>query len=106
MEYAMGTSPTNNASSAKLLGVATNGLFVVQFPRIDANDITWYVERATSLSLNDWQAIATKQGTQPWSGSATVQETTTGATTLVSVTDSNSTATEHYIRLRVSRTGN
>jgi hypothetical protein len=103
IEYAMGTSPTNKMSSAKLQGIATTGLFAVQFSRADANDITWYVERATSLSLNDWQALATKQGAQPWAGSATVDEIDTGATKLVTVSDPDSTSQEHYVRLRVTR---
>jgi hypothetical protein len=103
MEFAMGTSPTNKSSSAKLLGIVTNGWFAVQFPRADLSDISWYVERATSLSLNDWQAIATKQGAQPWAGSATVQETDSGSGKTVLVPDQDTTASEHYIRLRVTQ---
>jgi hypothetical protein len=99
IEYAMGTSATNNLSFAKLNASGTNNSFAVQFPRSNGDDISWHVERATSLSLNDWQPIATKQGLQPWTGPATVDE----INNVVSVTDSDSTASEHYFRLRVTR---
>ncbi len=103
-EYAMGTSPTNRASSAKLQGVWTNGNFAIQFPRANVSDITWFVEETSALSDNPtWAIIASKQGTQPWAGPATVQETDNNGTENVSVLDPDSTANAHYVRLRISR---
>ena len=104
VEYAMATNPTNSQSFARLTGLWTNGTFVIQFPRAAVDDITWNVEGTTSLSTNtSWYPIATKQGTQPWTGSATVQETDNNGAKLVSIIDPNSSSTEHYIRLRVIR---
>ena len=102
-EYATGTNPTNKLSVARLAGVWTNGGFAVRFPRANADDITWRVERAGDLSGNaSWDPIATKQGAQPWSGPALVEETDSGSGKLVFVYDPDSSATQHYLRLRVS----
>jgi hypothetical protein len=76
---------------------------VVQFRRADFDDVTWHVERATSLPNSTWVDIATKPSGQTWTGPATVQETDNGTIKTVIVTDSTSTAREHYIRLRVTQ---
>jgi hypothetical protein len=103
LEYATATSPTNKLSVARLTGVWTNGSFAVRFPRANADDITWRVERAWDLSGNaSWDTIAMKQGAQPWSGPAVVEETDNGSGKLVLVYDPDSSATQHYLRLRVS----
>lgn len=103
MEYAMGTSPTNNSSFAKLQGSFTNGSFAVQFPRATVNDVTWYVERATTLSSATWDTIASNTAGQGWTGPATVQESDNGTGKTVVVSDPDNTGPEHYIRLRVTQ---
>jgi hypothetical protein len=103
LEYASGTNPTNKLSVARLAGVWTNGGFAIRFPRANADDITWRVERAGDLSGDaSWDTIATKQGAQPWSGPAVVEETDNGSGKLVLVYDPDSSATQHYLRLQVS----
>ena len=47
--------------------------------------------------------LATKQGSQPWSGPAVVEETDNGSLKLVLVHDPDSSAKQHYLRLRVTR---
>ena len=104
LEYATGTDPTNKLSVARLEGVWTNGSFAVRFPRALVDDITWQVESATNLSgFVPWTSIATKQGNQPWTGPATVDETANGSGKLVLVHDPASSAQQHYLRLRVNR---
>jgi hypothetical protein len=103
IEYAMGTNPTNKLSSAKLQGMWTNGTFAIQFPRALADDITWNIERSADLSVPMWELIASKQGNQPWTGSATVNETDSGSGKFVSVTDPASADAAHFVRLRVTR---
>ena len=104
LEYSTGTDPTNKVSLARLAGVWTNGGFAVRFPRANADDITWRVERAADLSGHaSWDTLATKQGSQPWSGPAVVEETDNGSLKLVLVHDPDSSAKQHYLRLRVTR---
>ena len=103
-EYATGTSPTNTLSAARLDGVWTNGGFAVRFPRAIADDITWLVERTAAMSAHpSWESIATKHGSQPWSGPAAVEETDSGLGELVLVHDPDSSARQHYLRLRITR---
>ena len=103
-EYATGTNPTNKLSFARLEGVWTNGGFALRFPRADVNDISWWVEGKADLSGSaSWDSLATKQGSQPWSGPAAVEETDNGSLKLVLVHDPDSSARQHYLRLRVTR---
>jgi hypothetical protein len=103
LEYAMGTNPTNKLSVARLQGVWTNGGFAVRFPRSTANDVTWWVEGTANLSAPaSWNTLAIRQDGQPWSGLATVEETTNGSLVMVLVHDPDSSATRHYLRLRVT----
>jgi hypothetical protein len=104
LEYAMGTDPTDKGSVARLEGVWTNGGFAVQFPRANADDITWLVEGTAELTAPvPWATIAVKHGGQPWSGSAAVEETDNGSGSLVLVHDPNSSAKQRYLRLQVTR---
>jgi hypothetical protein len=104
LEYATGTDPTNKVSVARLEGVWTNGGFAVRFTRSTADDVSWDVERAAAMSAHpSWEIIATKQGSQLWSGPAAVEEWDNGSRKLVLVHDPDSSATQHYLRLRVTR---
>ena len=103
-EYATGTNPTNNLSVERLEGIWTNGSFAVQFPRADVDDVTWQVQGATNLSGSVfWESLTTKSGSQPWSGPAQVEEIDQGAGKLVLVLDPDSSASQHFLRLQVSR---
>ena len=103
-EYATGTNPTNNLSFARIEGVWTNGGFALQFPRAEVSDITWWVEGAEDLfGSASWGSLATKQGSQPWSGPAAVEEMDNGSLKLVLVHDPDSSARQHYVRLRITR---
>lgn len=104
VEYAMATNPTNNQSNARLQALWTNNTFVIQFPRAQVDDITWNIERTTALTPNTtWEILATKQGAQPWTGPATIQETDNNGPKLVTETDPDTSATAHYVRLRITR---
>ena len=102
LEYAMGTNPTNKLSVARLGAVWTNGGFAMSFPRGNADDITWHVQRTFDLGTPSWTDIATKQGGQAWSGTATVNETTNGSGAQVLVDDPVAASSQHYLRLQVS----
>jgi hypothetical protein len=103
LEYAMGTNPTNKLSAAPLQGVWTNGGFAVWFQRSTASDVTWRVEGTVDLSASaSWDTLAIKQDSQPWSGPAAVEETVSGSLVTVLVHDPGSSATRHYLRLRVT----
>jgi hypothetical protein len=78
--------------------VWTNGGFF----RANAGDVTWRVERTADLSGSAWDTIATKQGSQPWSGPAAIEETDNGSVKLVLVHDLDSSPKQRYLRLRVT----
>jgi hypothetical protein len=103
-EYATGTDPANSLSVAELEGVRTNGGFAVQFPRADVDDVTWQVQGSTNLSGSVfWENLATKSGNMPWSGPAQVEETDQGAVKWVLVFDPDSSASQRFLRLQISR---
>jgi hypothetical protein len=111
-EWDKATFNTNHAlgcmwgklSLALLQEVWTKGAFAVRFPRSTADDITWRVQSADSLSAAAvWDTLATKHGTQPWSGHVVVEETDNGSGKLVLVCEPGSPRRPHYLRVQVTR---
>ena len=85
-------------------GVRTNGLFALNFNRnTNAVDVTFIVEGANSATNNAvWNGIATNTG-GTWGGATNVSETGSGTPVSVTVQDASNTATNRFLRLRVTR---
>lgn len=104
LEYAAGSNPTNGSSAAPLSGVVAAGALKLTFTRnTNALDVSYYAEAGTEATdAAAWVVIATnKLGN--WSGPASVVETGTGTPLTVTVTDPATTATNRYLRLRVTK---
>lgn len=106
LKYATGSSPTNSDTLARMEGApATNGgLPALRFRRnTNATDVTLIAERSNSLTNNAaWSGIATNINGS-WGGALNVTETGTGSPVTVNVRDTSASATNRYLRLRVTR---
>lgn len=103
LEYVTGGNPTNVDSTARLNAGRTNGVFALRFTRaVNATDATIYVEGATSAANNaPWAGIAINSNGL-WTG-ATVNETGGPNPVNVTVQDTAASATNRFLRLRVTR---
>ena len=103
LKFATGSSPTNSDALARMGGVQTNGVLMLQFNRnTNAADTTLIVEAANSVSNgSSWSGIATNINGS-WGGATNVAEVGTTSPVSVTVADS-SPATNRFLRLRVSR---
>lgn len=104
LEYVTGANPTNGASAAPMRATRTNGVFALQFTR-DTNsiDATLIVE-GVYANTNDapWTGIATNLAGS-WGGALNVVETGGTNPVNVSVADTDPSATNRFLRLRVTR---
>jgi hypothetical protein len=87
--------------------VATRGASALQlsFNRLSPAPVNYTVE-ASNAGLSTWTAIASlTRGSDTWTGSANVQETGSGGTRTVTITDPQpmSAAPSRFLRLRVDR---
>ncbi len=104
LKYATRSSPTNSDSLAAMSGTRTGGLLALQFYHdLSATDVTLFVEGADSTT-NDatWLGIATNISGS-WGGALNVIENTNTTPATVSVSDTEATATNRFLRLRVTR---
>lgn len=104
LEYATGSIPTNNGSLAPLNAARASGTLKVSFTRnTNAVDATLLVEAGSAVTNGaEWTAVATN-ALGLWSGPATVVESGTGTPVTVTVDDTDPTATNRFLRLRVTR---
>lgn len=104
LEYATGGSPTNGDQVARMDGVRTNGVLALRFTRAtNALDATLIVEGSYAATDNAvWTGLATNAG-GVWSGPATVSEGSGPSPVAVTVQDTDSAATNRFLRLRVTR---
>ena len=105
LKYAAGSCPTNSDNLAAMSGTqTTNGFFALNFNRnTNANDITLIAEGNYDLTNSAaWNGIATNIAGS-WGGAANVTETGTGTPVAVSIQDPAPTATNRFLRLRVTR---
>jgi autotransporter-associated beta strand protein len=103
LEYVTGGSLTNADTTARMNGGRTNGVLALKFFRDGtATDATLYVEGSyTATNGADWVGIATNLAGS-WGGSTNVTEV--GAAPInVTVQDSEASATNRFLRLRVTR---
>jgi regulation of enolase protein 1 (concanavalin A-like superfamily) len=103
MKYALGISPGTPAAQP----VATRGASALQlsFNRLSPAPVNYTVE-ASNAGLSTWTAIASlTRGSDTWTGSANVQETGSGGTRTVTITDPQPmiAAPSRFLRLRVDR---
>ena len=105
MEYALGTSPTNDASLAGMTaGPGPDGRLWLHFPRsTNAVDVTYLVEATEDLASASWAGINTNIAGTGWSDPSRASESNAGAVAWVSVGDSLPGATNRALRLRVTR---
>lgn len=102
LEYVTGGSPTNADQAARMGGTRTNGVLALRFTR-DTNtvDATLVVEGAYAATDGAvWLGLATNANGL-WSG-APVSEGP-GNPAAVTVQDTDTTATNRFLRLRVTR---
>ena len=105
LKYATGSNPTQSDMRASMRGMqATNGLFALNFNRnTNAADVTLIAEGAYSAdNLAAWFGIATNIDGAGWN-SANVTETATNNPAAVTVFDTVPSATNRFLRLRVTR---
>jgi|GEM_PF-1550399 len=105
VEYALASDP-NTASAEDGPQISTNsGNLSIEFTRITPTDITYDVQVSDSLQPDSWTSIARLDaGTSIWTGTATVNETGTGDTRSVTITDTQpiSSQTSRFIRILVT----
>ena len=104
LEYVTGGSLTNADTQAQMNGGRTNNVLALKFFRdTAATDATIYVEGSyTATNGADWVGVATNIGGS-WGGSPT-NVTESGASPVsVTVQDTEVTATNRFLRLRVTR---
>ncbi len=99
LEYALGTLPgTPNVSPLQALRTTTG--LQLRFPRwADRTDLTYTVERSTSLT--SWQPLATASAGQPFTGSG-VSETGTSPVQ-VTLNLASTTGPPAFLRLRITK---
>lgn len=104
LEYVTGGSPTNTDLAARMSATRTNSAFALRFSRAtNAVDATLIVEGSYMLAdAAVWTGIATNSGGL-WGGATNVSEEGTGSPVEVTVRDPEATATNRFLRLRVTR---
>lgn len=103
LKYATGSSPTTPDNLAAMSGTRAGGLLSLLFNRnTAATDVTFVVEGAYSIA-NDavWNGIATNAGGS-WGAATNVSEVG-GSPVAVTVQDNEASATNRFLRLRVTR---
>lgn len=102
-EYVTGSNPTNGASNAALSATRTNNLFALRFLRdTNAVDVTIFVEGSDATADNAiWTGLATNSNGS-WGGATNLVEGG-GNPAAVTAFDDSSTATNRFLRLRVTR---
>ena len=104
LKYATGSSPTDSDGLAAMNAERPAGVLVLKFNRnTNALDTTLIVEGGnTPTNSATWTAIATN-AYGVWSGPASVSETGSGNPVAVAVEDTSLSATNRFLRLRVTR---
>ncbi len=104
LKYATGSNPTNSDGLASMSGSLVGGILTFRFYRnTNAVDVTLIVEGAYDVTDGaPWSGIATNTA-GIWSGPAAVQESPGESPLTVTVTDTDATATNRYLRLRVTK---
>jgi autotransporter-associated beta strand protein len=104
LEYVTGGNATNADTTARMNGGRTNGVLALKFLRnTNATDATILVEGSyTATNGADWIAIATNAAGS-WGGATNVAEGTGVSPVDVTVQDNEPTATNRFLRLRVTR---
>ena len=102
LKYAMGCSPTSDASAVILGLPTTNGLYALQFPRnTNAHDIWLIAEGSPAINTEtNWLGFATNIGGS-WGDAINVYETGTGTPAIVTVEDPQVLTSNRFFRLRV-----
>ena len=104
LKYATGSSPTNSDGRAQMNSTQTNGLFALKFSHnTNTTDLILYVE-GTYTTTNDatWVGIATNDHGS-WGSATNVSEDTSTDPATDVVWDTDATATNRFLRLRVTR---
>ncbi len=104
LKYATGSSPTNSDNRAQMKSTQTNGLFALKFSHnTNATDLILYVEGAyTTTNDAPWVGIATNNHGS-WGTTTNVSEDTGTDPATDVVWDTDATATNRFLRLRVTR---
>lgn len=102
-EYFTGTNPTNFDSGSRISGTLSSDTLTVSFPRqTNATDATLYVEGAFALTNGaEWITFATNQNGS-WGSSTNITELGGPDTVTVSIPDPAGTATNRYLRVRIT----
>lgn len=104
LKYATGSSATNSDNVAAMLSTRTNGTFALRFSHnTNATDITLIIEGAYNTENNAaWNGIATNINGF-WGATTNYIEDTSSSPAAVTVWDTDATATNRFLRLRVTR---
>lgn len=105
MDYALGQTPLVPSADPVSSIVDPSGNLGLQFTISDPApaDVTYTVWSSTTPDLATGAPIATKHGTAPWGGSATVTSTpSTGSTTITTIDDPSPPASNGFLWLTVS----
>ncbi len=104
LKYATGSSPTNSDGRAQMNSTQTNGLFALKFSHnTNTTDLILYVEGAyTTTNDAPWVGIATNDHGS-WGSATNVSEDTSTDPATDIVWDTDATATNRFLRLRVTR---
>ncbi len=103
LKYATGSSASNSDLLARMESTQTNGLFALKFKHsTTATDITIYVEGSYNVTNEAWAGIATNINGS-WGATTNVSEDTSSAPATDVVWDTAATATNRFLRLRVTR---
>jgi hypothetical protein len=104
LKFATGSSPTQSDTLAQMDFTQTNGLFALRFFRnTNAYDVTLFVE-GSYAATNDaaWAGIATNVDGSGWN-TTNVVESGAGTPVVVTVRDTVPSATNRFLRLRVTQ---
>lgn len=103
MEYALGGDPNLVSSNGLPAASMISSHLQLSFTRLEPTDVTYEVQASTDLTA--WSAITTFLANgNAWTGSATVNESGTGATRSVTVQDTVITGSgvKRFLRVRVT----
>jgi hypothetical protein len=103
LKYATGSSATNPDGLARVVGGRSNGVFFLEFNRnTNAVDTAMIVEGSDAVADGEpWRGIATNV-LGSWGGATNVAEAPAGTPVVVRV-DDHVSATNRFLRLRVTR---
>ncbi len=103
LKYATGSSPSNSDALARMTSTQTNGLFALKFNHsTTATDITIYVEGSYNITNEAWSGIATNLNGS-WGAASNVSEDTNSVPAVDVVWDTDATATNRFLRMRVTK---